>query len=449
MSHAIVMGGSIAGLCAAAALARNFDRVTVIERDPAPQAEARRGAPQGRHTHALLRRGQSIMAQLFPGAFEALARAGANQADLGEGLRWFQFGAWKCRSQIGNDMWMQTRPLLEHCLRESLAGFANVEQRFDCPIDAPVHDDGRITGIRLRDGAVLDADVVVDATGRGSRAPMWLEQWGYGRVPEQRVSLGLAYVSGVFELPPGEQPEHALAVYHLPPHNRRCGWVFPIEGRRVIVTLVGYHGDHPPTELRELKHWARGLLRPDVAEVLDRAQLVGELSRYGYREQVRRSLRRAPQGYLVIGDALCSFDPTFGQGMTVAAMQAEQLLALRPGMSTRRFQRRCERITLLPFSMTANEAHRWHETTGWQPPLGAFQRWYIAKVFEASARDKLVYRDLIRVMHFLAGPASLAKPAMIKRLIADRLSQRRAPALAPGRSTGELGLAPALHQTGY
>jgi hypothetical protein len=370
--------------------------------------------------------------------------------DAGSGFRWFQFGSWKAGTETGVDMWLQTRPLLEHHVRESVRGLGNVELRFEAAIDEPVHEGGRVRAVRMRNGELLEADLVVDATGRGSHSPGWLEQWGYGRVKEQQVEVGLAYVSGIFELPLEHRSESALAVYHLPPENRRCGFVFPIEGNRVIITLIGYHGDHPPMELKSFRAWARGLLRSDVAEALQHGTLVGELRRFNYPTQMRRcfgSMLRLPDNFLVMGDAMCSFDPTFGQGMSVAAMQAEALTQLRPGMSTRRWQRKLSRMTWLPFSMTANEAHRWAETTGWQPPLARFQRWYIAHIFEASCVDKTVYERLIDVMHFLRPPAELFTPRIMAHLLAFHRETKR-PALSPVRAA-ELSLSSPLHQTGY
>jgi hypothetical protein len=331
----------------------------------------------------------------------------------------FQFGGWKVACEVGVDLWLQTRPLLEHHVRESVRRLANVDLRFATTIDEPVHEGGRVRAVRMRDGELIEADLVVDATGRGSNSPRWLQQWGYGRVKEQQVDVGLAYVSGIFELPADRRLDAALIVYHLPPDNRRVGFVFPIEGGRVIITLAGYHGDHAPTNIAGFKAWARGLLQPDVAEHLEHATLIGELRRYSYPTQVRRcygAMWRLPNNYLVMGDAMCSFDPTFAQGMSVAAIQAEALTKLRPGMSTHRWQRKLARMTSLPFSMTANEAHRWAETTGWQPPLARLQRWYLARVFEAACTDAVVYRRLLEVMHFVASPAQLFAPKIMARL---------------------------------
>lgn len=448
MSHAIVMGGSIAGLCAAAALARNFDRVTVIERDPDPGLEPHRGVPQGQHIHVLLSRGQAIMDQLFPGAFEALARDGAVRSDIGTGVRWFHFGAWKLNTPVGVDAWFQSRPLLEYHLRNSLAQNPRIELRYGVSVDEPIHTAGRVRGLRLRDGTVLEADLTVDATGRGSRSSTWLEQWGYGAVPEQRTRVGLAYVSGIFE-PTGPVSNQSFAIYqHAPAGNRRSGLCAPVENGRKIVTLMGYHGVHAPTEIGGFREWAKTLLQPDIAEELANLKLVGKLHKFTYPEQLRRcygQMRRLPDRYLVIGDAMCSFDPTFGQGMLVAALQAEQLSGARPGRSTKRLQRQLYRLTNLPFSMTANEAHRWPETTGWKPPASRLQQAYLSRVFDAANYDLEVFRTLTLMMHGLLPPTALFVPSMLRRVF----RKPPQPAIAKPKSPFVGELSSALTQTGY
>jgi 2-polyprenyl-6-methoxyphenol hydroxylase-like FAD-dependent oxidoreductase len=427
MNHAIVMGGSVAGLCAAAALAKNFDRVTVLERDPAPgpAPERRRGVPQAAHPHALLRKGQEIMDELFPGAFEGLAKDGAIRRDMGTSFRWFQFGKWKVQSRLGSDVWFQSRPLLEHHLRRSLAQNPKVELCFGAAIERPLHANGRVYAVRMRDGTEHAADLIVDATGRGSRSATWLEDWGYAAVHEQRVNIGMGYVSGVFEAPTGtSSSSDAVAVYHHAPVCKRGGLAFPIEGGRKIITLIGYHGDHAPTDIQGFRAWAKTLLRPDVSDLIDSLELVGQLHKHTFPQQIRRCyarMLRLPERYLIIGDAMCSFDPTFGQGMVVSAVQADLIASrCKPGTSTTRLQRALARLTSMPFTITANEAHRWAETSGWLPPLSALQRAYFSKVYEASNRDPEIYDALLKVMHFLAPPTSLVRPQLIWRVLVGR-----------------------------
>ena len=453
MSHAVVMGGSIAGICAAAALARNYDRITVVERDEEPGPVSRKGAPQGNHGHILLSRGQRIMDNLLPGAFDALLADGARPVDGGTGFRWFQFGGWKATKRLGLSLWLQSRPMLEHHARRSLEAMGNVEIRFDCAIVKPVHEGGRVAGVLLRTGEVLRADLVVDATGRGSRSSAWLSEWGYGTVPKQQVDFSLHYVSGVFEAPPDKLPKQACLIYHTPPVNERCGLLSPIEDGRFVVSLSGYGGDYAPTKIEGFRAWARTLLQPDIADAIDGATLVGQIRHFNCPRQVRNCfarMRKLPDGYLVVGDALCSVDPTFGQGMTLIAQEAELLLGMRPGQSTQRQQRRLERLTYFPFALTANEAHRLKRTTGWKPPLSGFFQWYLGKVFEAACEDPCVYRSMAEVMHFEASPMTLARPSLILRALrgAARWRARRGArrGVEPRAAAREL-LAPPLLET--
>jgi 2-polyprenyl-6-methoxyphenol hydroxylase-like FAD-dependent oxidoreductase len=450
MNHAIVMGGSVAGLCAAAALAKNFDRVTVLERDPEPGPipEPRRGVPQSAHVHALLSKGQEIMDELFPGAFEALARDGAIRRDMGTSFRWYQFGKWKVRSPLGIDVWFQSRPLLEHHLRRSLAQNPKVELCFDAAIERPLHANGRVYAVRMRDGTELAADLIVDATGRGSPSGKWLEDWGYGTVHEQRVNIGMGYVSGVFEAPAGTRSSSdAVAVYQHAPVCKRGGYAFPIEGERKIITLIGYHGDHAPTDIEGFRAWAKTLLRPDISDAIDGLELVGQLRKYTFPHQIRRCyarMLRLPERYLIVGDAMCSFDPTFGQGMVVSAVQATLIASrCKPGASTTRLQRALSRLTLTPFSLTANEAHRWPETRGWLPPFSGLQRAYLGKVYEASNHDPEIYSALMKTMHFLAPPTSLFRPWVIWRVLVGKSS--RPPAVS--RASAAMAVIPELSST--
>jgi 2-polyprenyl-6-methoxyphenol hydroxylase-like FAD-dependent oxidoreductase len=453
MSHAVVMGGSIAGLVTAAALAKNFDRVTVLERDSEPGYMPHRGVPQGHHTHMLLRRGLDIVETLVPGTIEALKANGSQPMDTGSGFRLFQFGSWKALCDSGEDIYLQTRPALEQRVREGVRRLGNVDLRFEVAIDEPLHEQGRVRGVYLRDGELIEADLIVDATGRGSRSTTWLEQWGYGVVQEHRVEIGLTYVSGIFELPPGHRCASALGVFHLPPHNRRIGLVCPIEGNRIIISLAGYHGDHPPTDLAGFRDWARGLLQPNVAAVLVQSRLLGDLHRFNFPTQVRRcyeSMRRLPNNYLVVGDAMCAFDPTFAQGMSVASLQAEVLAELRPGMNTVRWQHKLARIAKLPFTMTANEAHRWPQTTGWQPSMGSLQRWWMEQVSVAASKDAFVYRRMTDVMHFIREPQWLMTPRVLARVWAAHREINRPLRLPSKRARSvELSLSSPLHQSSF
>ncbi|KIG17489.1 putative secreted protein [Enhygromyxa salina] len=445
------------GLCAAAALAKNFEKVTVLERDALPGPVPRRGVPQSHHTHALLHRGQQIMAQLFPGAFDALLADGASVSDFGQKFRWHHHGTWRVRGRLGIDNWMVSRPLLESRLRDSLAARGNVELRFDCPVEAPIHERGelgggvwggvrrgRVQGVRLRDGTVLEADLVVDALGRGSSSSKWLAAWGYGEVEEQRVEIGMTYVSGLFDLHGGHYPDGVM-IYPQAPNNHRGGIGLRVEGGRMMVTLFGYHGDRAPLDLAGFVQWAKTLAEPQLHALLSRSSLIGELRQHTMPYQLRRNyagMQRLPAGYLVMGDALCSFDPSFGQGMTTAAMQAELLSQLRPGQRTARMQRRIARVTDVPWQMTSTEAFCWPESHQEVSLGAALMHRYLNRVVALSAHDLEVYRTLTEVMQFVSPASRLFRPRVLWPVLFGR--RERAPAQQRPTATRELSVAAEL-----
>nr|WP_146157382.1 tryptophan 7-halogenase [Enhygromyxa salina] len=443
----------MAGLCAAAALAKNFGKVTVLERDALPGPVPRRGVPQSHHTHALLGRGQEIMEQLFPGAFEALLEDGASVSDFGKDFRWYHHGSWRVRGRLGIDSWMVSRPLLESHLRDSLTARGNVVLRHECPVDAPIHDEagGRVKGVRLRDGSVLEADLVVDALGRGSKSPKWLAEWGYGEVEEHRVEIGMTYVSGLFDVADAGYPDDGLMLYPQAPDNHRGGIALRVEGGRMMVTLFGYHGDRAPMDHAGFVEWSKTLPELQLHRLLARSRLIGELRQHTMPYQQRRGYAgmRMPAGYVVMGDALCSFDPSFGQGMTTAAMQAELLVQLRPGQRTARMQRRIARVTDVPWLLTSTDASCWPENHDEVSTGATVLQRYLKRVFELASHDLEVYRTLSEVMHFMNPVSHLFRPRVLWGvLFGQRNSGRRQMRSGPS----ELAVAPELsgvRRTGY
>ena len=296
LDHAVVMGGSVAGLCAAAALSEVAKSVTLLERDPDPKgALVRKGTPQAHHAHALLNLGARSLESLFPGVLDELVARGAVHGDAAEVSRWYIHGGWRPSFVKGLEIRVQTRPLLEACLREHLQARNNASVRFATSVDAPIFDEAAklVRGVVLEGGERIDADLVVDATGRGSKSPKWLEQWGYGRVKEYSVELGLAYVSGLFTIPREALGVDVLMIYPRPPTdphfpgqlvNKRGGVAFHVEGDRWMVTQFGYHGDHAPTDLAAFGHHPGELVshhrrgaRPDAVVIADLVEDIGEL----------------------------------------------------------------------------------------------------------------------------------------------------------------------------
>ena len=211
--HAVVLGASMGGLTAARVLADAYGRVTVVDRDllPAPGVQ-RRGVPQGRHAHGLLARGREALEELFPGLTDELVARGALYGDIQLHGRWYNEGVRLRQAPSGLNSLSVSRPLLEGHVRRRLAAFPNVSIVDGCDVAGLVAtpDRRRVTGVRmLRRGAggpgqVLEADLVVDATGRGSRSPAWLAALGYEPPEQEAVRPRIAYASAVYRRRPAE-----------------------------------------------------------------------------------------------------------------------------------------------------------------------------------------------------------------------------------------------------
>ena len=243
--HAVVIGASMAGLLASRVLSDHFEQVTVIERDHLPQEiQPRKGVPQGRHVHILLHRGVSVMKDLFPDLFPALIQDGSIAIDTVANFHWYNFDAWKPRFKSGITFYSQSRPLLEGHVRERIAARSNVRFLDACDVVklCANEDATRITGVQIRHRQgehheeVLSTDLVVDASGRGSRTPQWLATLGYDTVEESTIKVDVGYATRIYRRPEHSDFDHdVLAVYSTPPTGKRAGVLAPIEEERWIV----------------------------------------------------------------------------------------------------------------------------------------------------------------------------------------------------------------------
>jgi threonine dehydrogenase-like Zn-dependent dehydrogenase len=251
----VVLGASMAGLLAARVLADAFAQVTVVDRDQLPKGSAqRRGVPQGYHLHALLARGQQALEELFPGLTAALVAQGVPAGDMLANARLYLSGYRLRQAHTGLVLLCASRPVLEGHVRARVRELANVAFLDSCDIMglAATPDGRRVTGARVqrREGGnaeeVLGADLVVDATGRGSRTPPWLETLGYARPVKDEVRIGLGYATRNYRLPRGALGGDLAALHGLTPQHPRGGALQVLDAGRLMVTLGGVLGDHPP-----------------------------------------------------------------------------------------------------------------------------------------------------------------------------------------------------------
>jgi 2-polyprenyl-6-methoxyphenol hydroxylase-like FAD-dependent oxidoreductase len=451
--HAVVIGASMAGLLAARVVAEHFEKVTLLDRDTMPAGpEPRKCVPQDKHVHAMLKRGSDVLEKLFPGLEEELRQAGAVFSEMGRDGMWYQHGAWKPRLASGIFVPVLTRPLLEQHVRRRVLANPKVSLRQGVEVQGLVYDGAleRMRGVRLaelgsRQEQVLEANLVVDASGRGSRSPLWLQELGYGEPREERVHIGFCYVTRMVRLPESlELDWKTMAIQPSAPEQTRIGYFFRVEGNQYISTLGGYHGDHPPLEEEGLLEFARGLPRPEYYEVLRHAEPVTKpvaftvpySRRYHYEE-----MKRFPAGYLVMGDAVCSFNPTFGQGMSVAAINAEILDQVLQAQGDRsltlahRFYRAAKPANDLAWLLAGSEDMRFPQTQAERPFGLAAIQWFTKQVVQMASTDEAVTRTFYRMVNMIEGPEALASPSILFKVALWSLGLRggRTPVVDPPR----------------
>lgn len=421
--HAVVLGGSMAGLLAAKALSLHFRNVTVIERDRLPEGPlGRKGVPQGQHAHGLLLRGSMALEREFPGLREALAQAGGLvDGDAGQKGRWINGGRRAAPCTMGRSGFLASRPLVEHLVRRELSRASNVDIVSGCDALglATTRTNDRVRGVRILrrvDGSaeeMMDADLVVDAMGRGSRAPEWLAALGYAAPPEETVRVGVTYTTRIFRRREADLEGDHFAVVAAVPPNLRSGVALAMEGDRWMVTLIGYLGERAPSELDGFVEYARTLPASDVYELLRTAEPIGEACTAKYPACRRRRyerLQRFPDAFLVMGDALCSFNPIYGQGISVAAAEAEALERAmhRPDARLwRRFFRAAAQIIDVPWMLAVGNDLRFEDVEG---PRTIFSRWmnrYMERYHLAASRDPVLTLTFLRVVNLIERPSRL------------------------------------------
>jgi 2-polyprenyl-6-methoxyphenol hydroxylase-like FAD-dependent oxidoreductase len=429
--HAAVLGGSLAGLAGAAVLARRFERVTVVERDRLPRTiRHRKGVPQGRHVHVLLPGGLEGLAAVFPGVLEDLREQGADVFDA-RALRFNIAGGSLLLEDVDVEFIAATRPLIEGIARDRVRSLTNVRfvEGFDAFGLTMTPDRTRVTGARLRsrtaqgEEEAVEADLVMDATGRGSHSPRWLAAHGYPVPSEERIHVGVHYTTRLFGRARETAGDWRNVAVAIPPGERRGAVALAVEGDRWIVTLIGILGERPPTDLAGFVEYARTLWTRDVHAVIADAPAIGEASTGAFPANVRRRydrLRRFPDRYIVTGDAACSLNPVYAQGMSVAFGEALTLAQVldHHGLDRvgPRFFRETKPITGAAWTM-ATGADLGHP--GVQGPRTV--RWrllnaYIGRAFGVAHRDPVVAEAALKVLGMVNAPQHLLHPRIASRV---------------------------------
>ena len=453
-SHAIVIGASMSGLTAAGVLASYFDRVTILDRDSLPdEPEFRRGAPQSRHVHLLLPRGWQALELIFPGFKQELIDHDAQSIRWPQDVLWLTAAGWSERfAYVGPETFSMSRELIEWLVRRRVMALERVSIRDSRNVTGLLHDSSRnrVSGVRhIARGAGPDepsaeeelvADLVVDASGRNSRSPRWFEELGYEAPQETQVNAFVGYSTRRYRRPHDDSRDwKGQFLQPAPPDDVRGAVMWPIEGNQWIVTLMGAGDERPPTDEDGFLEFARSLRTQTLFEAIKDAEPITPV--FGYRTTDNRfrhyhELAQFPEQFIAIGDGLCAFNPIYGQGMSVAALEAAKLQQAllkslhandsidRPGLA-RRVQRRIARVTADPWLLATSSDLRYPDTEGAAVDFPTrLTHLYLDRLISGATTDVKLNRSLSRVLGLLEPSRSLFHPRTMRRTLTAQATGR-------------------------
>ncbi|MGW1016465.1 NAD(P)/FAD-dependent oxidoreductase [Streptomyces niveus] len=435
--HAVVVGAGLAGLLAARVLAERFERVTVVERDALADGDPvfRPGVPQSRHVHILWSRGVAALEELVPGVITGLEAAGGTVVGAPEQMRWLSPARWFTGVR-GTPYLSVSRELLDTTLRRRIAdrSAVTVLPRHEVTglVAAPA---GRgVEGVRLRergaDGGefTIDAGLVVVAGGRSSRTADWLGELGCPAPVTERIDARLGYSSRYYRRPADRAAPWKAMYVQGNPDVPRGGVIVPVEGDRWLVTLIGQGEHQPPTGEQEWLAFAASLRSGELSDALRNAEPLSDAVAFRATANEWTHFERVrpwPRGLLVVGDALCRFNPVYGHGMTIAALQAQaiagRLTGREPADITARtpgIQQAVAKCLKPAWLIATGEDSRYPDTDGPRPGrLGRMQQDYLARVLAAANTDPVVAGAFFAVLSLNRPPQTLLTPRIATRAL--------------------------------
>ncbi|GAB3181654.1 NAD(P)/FAD-dependent oxidoreductase [Streptomyces incanus] len=442
---ALVIGASAAGLFAAAALADHAD-VTIVERDTLPNGpEPRRGVPQARHAHLVWSGGVIAFNDLVPGVVDdAVAKGGRLVHIMGEMVSRAPNEVWFRRFTSGHHRnLVSSRDLLDSVLRSHVLALKHVTVRQDTTVLGLEGDTGRITGVRIRTGddeLTLTADLLVDASGRGSHAPRWLTDLGLPEVTEREVNAGVAYATRIYRAPDGTAGSFPLINVQANPAKApgQGGIILPVEGDRWMVTLSGTRGGEPTADPEAFVPFALGLGDPIIGELLKDAEPLSDVATTRSTANRRRYYEKMstwPDGFVVLGDAIAGYNPVYGHGLTVAAQCAlavrdllrKQLLTA-PG-TARTLQRAAARPVAAAWDLAVGQDALYPGATDTPPKaVERFLARFVDRAVETGASNPRAMAALLDVMSLEKPATRLFSPDMLHPML---FGPRKQPLVGP------------------
>ncbi|MFH8342542.1 FAD-dependent oxidoreductase [Streptomyces sp. AM6-12] len=428
-ARVVVIGGSMAGMLAAIAVKDRAESVEIIETHELPEGpEPRVGVPQAVHIHLLQSGGVDALEELLPGVIDQLAAAGAHRIPVTTNMIVYSPEGWYRRWQRATHRLMTaSRDLADHVIRERVLAEPRIEVRTRCRAIGLLGDGRRVTGVRVRtpDGgeSELRADLVIDASGRASRLPQWLAELGVRGLAEDRVDSGLVYASRMYRAPVPTRGWPVVSVNADPrrPEPARAGGILPIEDDRWHVSLMGAPGGQPSRDADAFEPFARSLRHPVIADLLERAEPLTDVSvthstanrRYYYER-----LKPWPAGLVALGDTVAAFNPMYGQGLSVIARGALALRDLARGGLDPQLSRRAQRAIARPveaaWALTVGQDIHFSTTTGKSPHFAdRLLHRYVNRLSRTATGSFRTATALTDVLALQAPPASLVRPGVL------------------------------------
>ncbi|MGW4563019.1 NAD(P)/FAD-dependent oxidoreductase [Streptomyces sp. NPDC004561] len=435
-TRAVVIGGSLAGMLAAAAVKDSVDTVEIIEAHDLPNGpEPRPGVPQAAHFHPLVSGGADAIDALLPGAVDQLVAAGANRVPMTTNMVYLSPEGWYRRWQKSTQYLIAaSRDLTDYVIRQQVLKDARVKVRTGSRVTHLLGGERRVTGVRLRtaDGmeSELSADLVVDASGRATRTPHWLAELGVKGLAEDRIDSGLAYASRIYRAPVSTSGWPVVNVLADPRQPGAAGGIVPIEGDRWHVSLYGPPGSHPTKDAGEFENYARSLRHPIVADLLAHAEPLTDVTvthsttnrRYYYER-----LSAWPDGLVVLGDSVAAVNPIYGHGMSVAAQSALALrrLASTTGLSNglaHQAQRAIGRAVSVAWSLAVGQDVLYPTTEGGRSNVAnRLLHRYVSRLSHTATGNFRVATALTEVLTLQAAPTVLLRPDVLLAAVAGPL----------------------------
>ena len=437
---AVVLGGSFGGLMAAKVLSQHYLQVTIIEKDTVHRyPEARKGQAHTKHLHGYLPCALNTLFSYFPGLAEEIVNSGGVANDFGNSMNWFTHGGFKKNVFLNIQGISLSRPLLEHLVRERVLALPNVALLDNTTAKGFLYSDDKrkVTGVAIeskQDGQVtkLGADIVIDCTGRGSRTPQWLTEMGYAEVPVSQVKIDVTYTTRLYKRDPADARSRTwMACTPEAPKERRNGAAFPIEDDKWIISVGGWHGEQAATDEKGFLDFLKKLPNPNLYDIASTCEPLGDIFQYKYPVSIKRNyekMSRFPEGLLLLGDAVSSFNPVYGQGLSSVCLQAVELDKLMKENKAehqlaKTFFKRTVKIKNKLWKMSTNEDFRFSETTGTRPFGIGLMNKYVSQMHRATLHDEVVCKTFLKVMGLVDPPTKLMHPKIIWRILRQHQAQ--------------------------